>query len=176
MIDGTQCTLQYHVDDVILSHLNKEIILKEIERFEIQFRTKTQDITVTKGKVHEYVGMTLDWSNDSYVKITMYDFLEDILKEVDEKGDMNGTSPTPASDKLFEADENSEKLSEKEADYYHRIVARLLFASKRARPDLLTAVSYLCTRVKSPTISDYNKLKRTIRYIRQTIHLPSLLG
>ena len=41
------------------------------------------------GKVHEYVGMNLDWSNDSYIKITMYDFLEDILKEVDEKGDMH---------------------------------------------------------------------------------------
>ena len=127
---------------------------------------RLQNVIITEGKVHEYVGMTLDWSNDSYVKITMYDFLEDILKEVDEKGDMNGTSPTPASDKLFETDKNSEKLSEKEADYYHRIVARLLFASKRARPDLLTAVSYLCSTVKSPTISDYNKLKRTIRYIR----------
>ena len=71
----------------------------------------------------------------------MYDFLEDILKEVDEKGDMLGTAITPASDKLFETDEKSEKLPPKEANYYHRIVARLLFASKRARPDILTAVS-----------------------------------
>ena len=51
----------------------------------------------------------------------MYNFLEDILKEVDEKGDMNGTPPTPASDKLFEIDKNSEKLPKKEADYYTTI-------------------------------------------------------
>ena len=126
--------------------------------------------------MHEYIGMTLDWSDESYIKVTMYDFLEDILKEVDEKGDMKGTAATPALDKLFEVDENLEKLSPKKADYYYRIVARLLFASKRARPDILTAVSYMCTRVKSPTKSDYNKLKRTITYIRQSIHLPLLLG
>ncbi len=71
------------------------------------------------------------------------------------EADMNGTSPTPASDKLFEADKDSEKLPKEEANYYHRIVARLLFASKRVRPDILTAVSYLCTRVKLPTRSDY---------------------
>ena len=47
----------------------------------------------------------------------MYDFLEDILKEVDEKGDMNGTAATPASDKLFEVNKNSEKLPQKEAGY-----------------------------------------------------------
>ena len=38
------------------------------------------------------------------------------------------------------------------------------------------AVSYLCTRVKEPTKSDYEKLKRTIRYMRSTIHLPLVLG
>ena len=47
---------------------------------------------------------------------------------------------------------------------------------KRARQDILTAVSYLCTRVKSPTKSDYGKLRRTIKYIKQSIHLPLLLG
>ena len=49
---------------------------------------------------------------------------------------MNGTAVTPASSNLFEIDAKSPRLNQNDADYYHRIVARLLFACKRARPDL----------------------------------------
>ena len=131
---------------------------------------------MTKGKIHEYLGMCLDWSDTSCIRITMYDYLQDVLREVDAKGDMKGSAVTPASANLFEIDENSPKLDEKNADYFHRIVARLLFACKRARPDLQVAVSYLCTRGKCPTKSDYDKLRRTIKYLRSTIHLPLVLG
>jgi hypothetical protein len=93
----------------------------------------------------------------------MYDYLEDILDEMPD--DMNGTAPTPASNKLFEADEESPPLNEKESDFFHRTTARLLFAAKRARPDLQVAVAYLCTRVESPNQSNYRKLTRVIKYL-----------
>jgi hypothetical protein len=90
--------------------------------------------------------------------------------------DMNGTAPTPASDHLFEIEEDSPPLNEKESDFFHRTTARLLFAEKRARPDLQVAVAYLCTRVKSPNQSDYCKLTRVIKYLRLTIFIPLVLG
>jgi hypothetical protein len=90
--------------------------------------------------------------------------------------DMNGTAPTPASDNLFDVDEDSIALNEKESDFFHRTTARLLFAAKRARPDLQVAVAYLCTRVKAPTQSDYRKLTRVIKYLRLTISIPLVLG
>jgi hypothetical protein len=49
-----------------------------------------------------------------------------------------------ASDDLFDVDEDSPQLNEKESDFFHRTTARLLFAAKRARPDLQVAVAYLC--------------------------------
>jgi hypothetical protein len=52
----------------------------------------------------------------------------------------------------------------------------LLFAAKRARPDLQVAVAYMCTRVKAPTVSDYHKLARTIKYLRSTNFMPLVLG
>ena len=106
----------------------------------------------------------------------MYDYLEDILKEADERGDMKGTSVTPASDNLFTIDESSPPLNDELSDYFHRVTARFLFAAKRARPDIQVAVAYLCTRVKCPTESDYNKLRRLMKYIRMTIHLPLIIG
>jgi hypothetical protein len=68
------------------------------------------------------------------------------------------------------------KLNPETADYYHRIVARMLFALKRARPNLQTAVAFLCTQVAAPDDDDYKKLKKVIQYIRDTIHLPLVLG
>jgi hypothetical protein len=67
-------------------------------------------------------------------------------------------------------------LNEKESDFFHRSTARLLFAAKRARPDLQVAIAYLCTRVKSPNQSDYRKLTRVIKYLRLTVSIPLILG
>ena len=53
----------------------------------------------------------------------------------------------------------------------HTMVAKLLFLSKRARPDLQTAIAFLCTRVKEPDIDDYKKLSRVIKHIRATKEL-----
>jgi hypothetical protein len=50
-------------------------------------------------------------------------------------------------------------------------VAKLLFLSKRARPDIQLAVSFLCTRVKKPDMDDYQKLCRVIKYLRNTIDI-----
>jgi hypothetical protein len=104
----------------------------------------------------------------------MYDYLEDILAEM--PADMKGTAPAPVSDNLFDVDEISPVLNEKESDFFHRTTARLLFAAKRARPDLQVAVAYLCTRVKSPSQSDYRKLTRVIKYLRLTMSIPLVLG
>ena len=89
---------------------------------------------------------------------------------------MKGEAKTPAADKLFNVEEESEDLNAEDAEYFHRLVARFLFVAKRTRPDIQVAVGYLCTRVKNPNKSDYEKLTRLVRYIRHTIHLPLLIG
>ena len=55
------------------------------------------------------------------------------------------------------------------------MTARLLFAVKRARPDIPVAIAYLCTRVREPTEDDYLKLTRVIRYLRNTVHFPLII-
>jgi hypothetical protein len=97
----------------------------------------------------------------------MYDNLEDIPSKMPD--DMNGTAPAPANDILFEVDE---ALPQKESDSFHRTTARLLFATKRSRPDIQVAVAYLCTRVSFPDQLDYHKLTRTIKYLSLTIFIP----
>ena len=75
-----------------------------------RFKTKSQELTVNCTDVHDYLGLTLDFTHrkERYVKLTMYNFLEDILKEVDEKGDMAGECVIPAAENLFTVVETSE--------------------------------------------------------------------
>ena len=123
--DGHQITIQFHVDDLKLSCFEEELLKKYVDKINKRFKTKFQELTITTGDIHEYLGMTIDYSHrdERYVKLTMYDFLEDILKEVDEKGDMNGECVTPAQDNLFTVNETSPLLNQDQDDYFHRMVA-----------------------------------------------------
>jgi hypothetical protein len=174
MVDGNQITIQFHVDDLKISHVKQSVIDDVLTDLNNEFGTSKKPLAATTGDVHDYLGITIDYSKKDRVIFTMYDYLEDILESMPD--DMNGTSPTPASDNLFSIDEESPDLNEKESDFFHRTTARLLFAAKRARPDLQVAVAYLCTRVKSPNQSDYRKLTRVIKYLRLTISIPLVLG
>jgi hypothetical protein len=166
MVDGNQITIQFHVDDLKISHVNQSVINSVLDNLNNEFGTSKKPLAVTTGDVHDYLGITIDYSKKDKVKFTMYDYLEDVIAEM--PGDMKGTAPTPASDNLFSVDEESPPLNEKESDFFHRTTARLLFAAKRARPELQVAMAYLCTRVKCPNQSDYRKLTRVIRYLRLT--------
>lgn len=55
---------------------------------------------VNKGKVHDYLGINIDYSNNNYVKFTMYNFIEDVLDKA--RPDMNGRSKWPANSKFFD--------------------------------------------------------------------------
>jgi hypothetical protein len=83
---------------------------------------------------------------------------------------------TPAGNHLFQVNkENPVLLEEKEKEFFHHNVAKLLFLSKRARPDIQTAVAFLTTWVKSPDVDDYKKLARVMRYLRETKGMPLTL-
>ena len=101
----------------------------------------------------------------------MFDYLEDVIVETNE--DLkNSRSYYPGNDQLSKVDYNSPSLSSKETELFHRHVARLLLASKRARPDIQVWVAFLYTKVKVPTEPDYKKLGRVISYLKETVHLP----
>jgi hypothetical protein len=166
MVNGSQITIQFHVDEFKISHRDQSVINEVLLDLNKQFGTTRKPLVATTGVIHDYLGITIDYSEKGKVMFTMYDYLEDILDEMPD--DMNGSAPTPASDNMIDVDEESPSLNEMESDFFHPTTARLLFAAKQARPDLQVAMAYLCTRVKSPTQSDYCKLTRVIKYLRLT--------
>ena len=74
----------------------------------------------------------------------MFDYLEDVIVEAAE--DLkNSRSYYPGNDQLMKVDYDSPSLSPKDAKLFHQHVARLLFASKRAKPDIAFIKQFLIT-------------------------------
>jgi hypothetical protein len=83
---------------------------------------------------------------------------------------MDGEAVNPAAEHLFTAkNENPVSLDEATLQMFHTNTAKLLFLSKRGRPDVQPAVAYLTTLVKSPDEDDYKKLSRVMKYLRGSI-------
>jgi len=64
--------------------------------------------------------------------------------------------------------DNCDKLDPASAILFHHITVQLLYLVKRTRPDLLLAISFLCTRVQEPDEDDWKKLGRCLRFLRET--------
>ena len=132
---------------------------------------------MSRGKVNKYLGMTLDFTKRGQVKISMLEYIEEILDAFDKtepKGDGLKTSAAPAN--LFTVDEDCVKLKPVKAKEFQNLVAKTLFATKRARPDTCTAVAFLTTRVREPDKDDWTKLVHLMKYIRGTRKLSLILS
>ncbi len=126
------------------------------------------------GTVHDYLGMTFDYSFDKKVQINMWDYIKKVIGEFPEK--ITGVCATPASDYLFKVRENGTKLNEELAEAFHHTVYQLLFAASRARHDIQTAVSFLTTQVKDPDKDDWGKLVRVLKYLNGTWFMKLILS
>jgi hypothetical protein len=167
LVMSKQHTVRFHVDDLKSSHVDRKVN-DEFHHWLNQKYGKYGEVKVTRGKVHEYLGMTFDYSKKGTIQVAMVEYVENMLKDFPRKLGANKVSTTPATDKLFNVDEDSPKLDKTSAEEFHMTVAKGLFACKRARPDIQPAIAFLCTRVKSPTEQDWDKLIKLMKYLNGT--------
>ena len=84
--------------------------------------------------------------------------------------EMRGISTSPAVAYLIQVQEpqDAELLDNDLTDNFHHFTTQLLFLAKITRPDIQTAVAYLCTIVKGPDTADWKKLARVMMYLHDT--------
>ena len=167
--DGSLSTVCFHVDDCLATSPN----LDDLKSLAAGMKSAFGDVEFHWGKVHEYLGMKLDFTTPKQCHITMEKYIVDAVGDFD-IGDK--TSLTPASTDLFYVDKSSSKLSEELRKKFHSGTAKLLYLATRARPDILCAIIFLCKRVQVATVQDAKKLVRVVRYLNGTRELGMVLG
>ena len=131
---------------------------------------------VHRGKVHKYLGMSLDFSHKGQCRVTMYDYLDGILEAFDEAVKKHGEGyitvkkrrcvKTAAPDNLFVVNKDCKKLSLEAGASFHTIVAKTLYVTKQARLDTCLNIAFLTTRVRAPNTDDWEKLCPLMEYLR----------
>jgi hypothetical protein len=143
-------------------------------------------IKVHRGNTHKYLGMSLDFSHKGQCQVTMHDYIDGILqvynlaiKDHDNVYQIVGkchSKMSAAPDNLFVVNEDSKKLSDEAAAAFHTIVAKALYITTRARPDISLANAFLTTQVRSYDIEDWEKLCHLMEYLRCDRDRPLILG
>ena len=78
MINGSSCTLLFYVDDIYASHKDQSVLNDLLKVINNKFKTDTQDLSITRGVNHDYIGMNIDFSGKDHVRITQYTNPSDI--------------------------------------------------------------------------------------------------
>ena len=68
-------------------------------------------------------------------------------------------------------DEDCEKLEKEQAEDFHDMVVKTLFATEQARPDTGTSISFLTTRARALDCNDWRKLVHLMKYLSGTRRL-----
>jgi Reverse transcriptase (RNA-dependent DNA polymerase) len=165
-VNGKQHTVRFHVDDLMGSHIQSSVNSKFIKWLNKKYGGYGE-VKATRGKVHDYLGMTFDFSEPGKVSVGMTDYVASMVEDFSVKLGKSDTAPTPAADDLMSGSTGA-VLDKARAEEFHTMVARGLFLCKRARPDVHPAIAVLCTRVQKPTEGDWQKLIRLLKYCNGT--------
>ena len=72
IVDGSQCTIAWYVDDIKVSHEKQSVVDKILETIEKRFG----GLTITRGDEHEYLGMKIKYNKNETVTIDMKEYVK----------------------------------------------------------------------------------------------------
>ena len=145
MIGREQMIICWHVDNPKISYVNP----KAVDKISNWLDKLYPGVTAIRGKICDYLVMTLDFSISREVKVSMDDYIYKVL--IGFPKETFKTAPSPAGDHLFKVRDGDERkvLPEDQGSVYHHVVAQLLFAVFRVRRDIQTAVACITIHVKA---------------------------
>ena len=87
IIDNKQCTILQHDDDLKTSYVDPAIVSSVLSDIDAEYG-KIAKMTIMRGKLHKYLGMTIDYSSHGKVIFLMINYIGKMLDDIPE--DMNG--------------------------------------------------------------------------------------
>jgi hypothetical protein len=130
MINSKQCMVCWYVNNVKASHIEESVLEDLISKMQEEYG-KEAPLTISCGKVLEYLGMKIDYSNTGKVMFSMRYYVKNLLEECPDELLKAGTATTPAANHISNINPNAIKLNKEKAEIFHHLVAKLLYLSKR---------------------------------------------
>jgi hypothetical protein len=158
--NGDQTTIVIHVDDLLCTSAHQT----DLDALRAHLCTCYPEVNVKTGQILDYIGITFDFKVPGEVGCTMSRCTEEVLEE----SGVTIIRATPATASLFDVREDAAAVPEAQRVLFHSRVAKILYLAKRVRPECLTTVSFLSTRVHVCDTDDWSKLQRLLGYLAGT--------
>ena len=82
-------------------------------------------MTITRGKIHKYLGTTIDYSSPGKIILSTVNYIDKRLNEIPEY--KKGESATPATHNLFDIAGDATKLSQTDTYLFGHFAAHVLY-------------------------------------------------
>ena len=85
-------------------------------------------MTVHQGKVHNYPGMTLDYTEGGTVKFSMIYYIDEIIAAFDKAEPRGrGINTIAVPEDIYKIDEDCENISPYKAKMFHNLVTKIFY-------------------------------------------------
>ena len=91
-----------------------DVDIKVVEEFQVTIKKEFGNITITRGKKHFFLGVTIEITPKKTIKIDMSDQLLEAIEMFGEE--ISGNVASIATHSMFKVDKNAEKLSKCKQD------------------------------------------------------------
>ena len=98
MINGSQCTVGWYVDDNKVSHINGDVNTMIVDAIEKKFGKLAR----TTGNKHTFLGMDVEMISKGKIAVSTPQHVDEATKGLGEE--VKGTAVNPAKSKLFYVD------------------------------------------------------------------------
>ena len=113
-----------------------------------------REVKMTQGLLHDYLGMTLNYSVPGQVSIDMSHYVEKMVKEFPQENLKGASVASPWNEDLFKVQHDSVPLEKEQAELFHTMTMQGLFLCKYVHLDIAPAIAYLTTWVQKTNHTD----------------------
>jgi Reverse transcriptase (RNA-dependent DNA polymerase). len=155
-----------YVDDIIIASNQEDMIFRTGEALSKHFQL------TNLGKIRHYLGIQIEQDAEGFFNINQLQYINNVLTSSgleDAK-----TSKIPLDVGYEKSRENDEYFDDDHT--YRKFIGKLLYIAVNTRPDIAASVSILSQHNVKPKKTDWNEVKRVIKYLKGTKQLTLKLG
>ena len=125
MIDGSQCTTGWYVDDNKVSRVSNKVNSMIVDAIEEHFGKLAR----TTGNKHTFLGMDVEMISKGKISVSTPQHVDEAIEGLGEE--VHRTAVNPAKSKLFSVDHKSPKLTGDKKETFHSVTAKVLWILQR---------------------------------------------